>query len=102
MAAGIVSAAVAAIALLVSIASIISKNSSANATQMAKLEVKIDSIIDDLRELKDDSLNQRHKLDELKERFIVLERDQATIWKRIDELRAAVESLQRGMAVPAE
>ena len=102
MAAGIVSAAVAAIALLVSIASIISKNSSANATQMAKLEVKIDSIIDDLRELKDDSLNQRHKLDELKERFIVLERDQATIWKRIDELRAAVESLQRGMAAPTE
>ena len=93
---------VAAIALLMSFVTMVQKNSSSNATQMAKLEVKLDSILDDLKELKKDFSSQQHKLGDLKEKFIVLERDQATIWKRIDELRSAVESLQKDMVAHQE
>ena len=88
---------VAALAFLLSVISVVQKNAGTNATQMAKLEVKLDSIIDDLKDLKSDFSSQRHKLDDLKEKFIILERDQTTIWKRIDELKVSIETLQKGM-----
>lgn len=87
---------VAALALLMSFVSMVQKNSSTSATQMAKLEVKLDAISDDLKELKNDFSSQRHKMDELKEKVIVIERDQKTIWKHIDVLQDSVDSLQKG------
>ena len=80
---------VAALALCVSIATTIKKDTKTDSMQIATLMVKLDSVGDDTREIKSDMGKIQQALQDNHDRVLILERDLATMWKRIDELREA-------------
>ena len=89
MNAAIGSFVVAAAALAISIATTIKKDTKADSMQLATLMVKLDSVGDDTREIKSDMGKIQQALQDNHDRVLILERDLATMWKRIDELREA-------------
>lgn len=88
--ANIASVAVAAIAVLISIFNGSKKNTKDDTMQIAMVMAKLDTMSDDLREVKKEMSGLRQKIDESHDKAILLERDMATMWKRIDELRTKV------------
>lgn len=79
---------VAVVALLASLAANMRKDTKDDSMQMARLMAKLDSIGDDLKEVKADVTGLRQSIQDNHDRIIILERDMQTAWKRIDELRA--------------
>ena len=88
----IVSCAVAAIALIVSIYNNGRKDTKEVTEQISQCLIRIDSLSGDVKEIKDDF---RREMAELKaanrsdhDRIIKMEMSLDTAWKRIDEIRA--------------
>lgn len=82
---------VAALALLISIFNNSKKETREESEEIAKIMTRLDSLADDVREIKDDF---RREMAELKasyredhDRIIKLEMSLDTAWRRIDELR---------------
>ena len=89
--ASIGSVVVAVVALIVSIANTQKKEARDNGTQIAEVLAKLNSLSDDMRELKSDMAELRQSMQNDHDRIIKLEMSLDTAWKRIDELRGVSE-----------
>ena len=89
--ASIGSVVVAVVALIVSIANTQKKEARDNGTQIAEELAKLNSLSDDMRELKSDMAELRQSMQNDHDRIIKLEMSLDTAWKRIDELRGVSE-----------
>lgn len=91
-AASIGSVAIAFLALLFSFISNLRNSTKDDTSQMVAMLTKLDGISDDLRDLKKDVAGLRGQIQDNHDRVLILERDTATMWKRIDEIRAQLKS----------
>ena len=78
---------VAAIALLISVYNSVKKGNKEDGAQTAMILTKLDSISDDLREVKKDVMGLRQAVQDNHDRILKLEMSLDTAWKRIDEIR---------------
>ena len=78
---------VAAIALILSIWNTQKKDSKASTSQITMMMAKLDSISEDIRDLKKDVTDMRVSIQDNHDRVLKLEMSLDTAWKRIDELR---------------
>lgn len=85
--ASIGSCIVAAIALIISIFSSSKKATKEDTSQVTMMMAKLDSISDDIRDLKKDVSDMRASIQDNHDRVLKLEISLETAWKRIDELR---------------
>lgn len=85
---------VAIVALIVSIVSSMKKNTKEDTSQVTMMMAKLDSIQDDIRDLKKEVSDMRASIQDNHDRVIKLEMSLETAWKRIDELRGTKD---RGM-----
>lgn len=81
---------VAIFALLLSFITTMRNNTKSDSMQIATIMAKLETISDDIRDVKKDVAGLRQAVQDNHDRVLILERDQATIWKRIDEIRAAL------------
>ena len=85
--ASIGSLVVAAIALIVSLWNTSKKDNKESISQNTMMMAKLDSISDDIRDLKKDVTDMRLQIQDNHDRVLKLEMSLETAWKRIDELR---------------
>ena len=78
---------VAAIALILSIWNTQKKDSKESTSQITMMMAKLDSISEDIRDLKKDVTDMRVSIQDNHDRVLKLEMSLDTAWKRIDELR---------------
>ena len=78
---------VAAVALLVSLWNTSKKDNKENTSQITMMMAKLDSISDDIRDLKKEVSDMRQSIQDNHDRVLKLEMSLETAWKRIDELR---------------
>ena len=78
---------VAAIALILSIWNTQKKDSKESTSQITMMMAKLDSISEDIRDLKKDVTDMRVSIQDNHDRVLKLEMSLETAWKRIDELR---------------
>ena len=78
---------VAAIALILSIWNTQKKDSKESTSQTTMMMAKLDSISDNIRDLKKDVTDMRVSVQDNHDRVLKLEMSLETAWKRIDELR---------------
>lgn len=78
---------VAAVALILSIWNTSKKDNKESTSQITMMMAKLDSISDDIRDLKKDVSDMRASIQDNHDRVLKLEMSLETAWKRIDELR---------------
>lgn len=83
----ILSGLVALVALVISIFSTTKKETKEDSTQTATLMAKLDSISEDIRDMKKDLTDLRMSVQDNHDRIIKLEISQDSLWKEINELR---------------
>lgn len=79
---------VAIFALLLSFITTMRNNTKDDSMQIATVIAKLETISDDIRDVKKDVAGLRQSVQENHDRVLILERDMSTMWKRIDEIRA--------------
>ena len=82
---------VAALALLVSFLTNIKRDTRQDTTQIATIMAKLDSISEDIRDVKKDVAGLRQSVQDNHDRILKLEMSLDTAWKRIDEIRGITE-----------
>lgn len=78
---------VAAIALLLSVLNTTKKDTKDTIHQMTKLITKLDTISEDIRDIKRDMTDMRVSIQDNHDRILKLEMSLSTAWKRIDEIK---------------
>lgn len=89
--ASIGSLVVAAIALIVSLWNSSKKENKESEGRITLMMAKLDSIQDDIRDLKKDVTDMRVQIQDNHDRVLKLEMSLETAWKRIDELRGTTD-----------
>lgn len=78
---------VALLSLLISGITIVRNNTKNDSMQIATIMAKLETISEDVRDVKKDVTGLRQSIQDNHDRVLILERDMATMWKRIDEMR---------------
>lgn len=78
---------VALLSLLLSGITIVRNNTKNDSMQIATIMAKLETISEDVRDVKKDVTGLRQSIQDNHDRVLILERDMATMWKRIDEIR---------------
>lgn len=78
---------VAIFALLLSFVTTLRNNTKDDSMQIATVIAKLETISDDIRDVKKDVAGLRQSVQENHDKVLILDRDLATLWKRVDEMR---------------